>query len=257
MPIHFNSITNDSPSSAFAWMMQEPLQKADEAVVSEDKKHIHCASTFKDALTDIPIGKFIYTMEIHPDSLEILDVDIILLNDEAAEIEFVDMLDVESEPDKYYHVEAQEEGQHLYIETVNRYAVNEEIVGTTREVSVSAFPFELNVYDSIDDFNREIGFDEVKTVGDTDITVGGLSETFAGCSLDEDNYSMVVGKVVAFKDVRLSTPDKDYDFVLAWLDTALGLTPTAMGREVFDLESLGIGKIIVMNTYIKAELIVD
>ena len=255
MPLRFNSISNDLPTNTFAWILQEPFQNADEGDMSKDKKHICCSATFVDSLTDSPVGKFTYTLEVKEDSMELLDVDITLLNDELSELEFVSKLENSSDANEYYQVEVVGEDHHVNIETVNRYLVGGELEGTIRKVSLSAFPFELNVFNDMGEFNRMFGFDKEREVGDTGLTVSGFADNFAGCSFDEDVYSIIAGKVKAYKDVRLSTDKEDYDYVIAWLDTALGTLPTAMGREVFDLKELAVGKTIVMNTYIKANLI--
>ena len=57
--------------------------------------------------------------------------------------------------------------------------------------------------------------------------------------------------------IRNQPHKEDHDFVIAWLDTALGILLAAMGREVFDLSELDAGKTIFMNAYIKANLITE
>lgn len=51
--------------------------------------------------------------------------------------------------------------------------------------------------------------------------------------------------------------DTVYPFVLAQADTALGVIPVSMSREVFELEKLKVGCVIVMNADIKADLAKD
>ena len=43
-------------------------------------------------------------------------------------------------------------------------------------------------------------------------------------------------------------------FVLAQVETGLGIIPASMGREVFDLAELKIGCVIAMNADIKADV---
>ena len=157
-----------------------------------------------------------------------------------------------------------EEGQHLELETVNRHVVSTEIIDTEREVFISAFPFELSVYADMNAFNEWAGFNRVITVGDTDLKVGGFSEKFmmpGGLFNDkkksDESYSFVVGKVVSYRDVEIAFGETVYPFVLAQVDTALGVIPVSMGREVFDLEHLQVGCIVAMNADIKADMAKD
>ena len=43
-------------------------------------------------------------------------------------------------------------------------------------------------------------------------------------------------------------------FVLAKVDTAAGVVPVAMGRDVFDLSNLTVGCIVAMDTVVKADV---
>ena len=62
---------------------------------------------------------------------------------------------------------------------------------------------------------------------------------------------------VSYRDVEIAFGETVYPFVLAQVDTALGVIPVSMGREVFDLEDLQVGRIIAMNADIKADLAKD
>ena len=44
---------------------------------------------------------------------------------------------------------------------------------------------------------------------------------------------------------------------VALVDTALGLTPVAMNREIFYLENLIPGSAVIMNAYVKADFAPD
>ena len=71
---------------------------------------------------------------------------------------------------------------------------------------------------------------------------------------EDESYSFLLGKVLSWQDVRWMIGENALDFVIVWLDTALGEIPAAMGREVFDLSKLKEGAIIAMNADIKADL---
>ena len=196
--------------------------------------------------------------------LEIKDLDIVWNNDTPTRLQFNTLRDGSSDANEYYEAETVGDGQHLEIETVNRHAVKGDILDTEREVYISAFPFELSVYADIDAFNKWVGFKSEITLGDTDLKVGGFSEKFmmpGGLFNDkkkmDESYSFVVGTVVAYRDVEIAFGETVLPFVLAQVDTALGVIPVSMGRDVFDLEKLEVGCVVAMNADIKADVARD
>ena len=76
---------------------------------------------------------------------------------------------------------------------------------------------------------------------------------------DSENevYSFLIGKIKSFRDVEIRFDRHSIPFVIAQIDTALGLLPTAMGRDVFDLTKLAPGTIIAMYADIKVDFAVD
>lgn len=265
MPLHLNSITNDSQNSEpLAWMLQKGMDECDSIFITEDQKCFHIRCNILDRLSGQNIGKLVYTILHGEKTLEIKDLDIVWNNDTPTLLQFNTLRDGSSDSNEYYKAETVEEGQHLEIETVNRHVVSEDILNTEREVFISAFPFELSVYADIDAFNEWAGFNCEITVGNTDLKVCGFSERFmmpGGMFNDkkksDESYSFVVGKVVSYRDVEIAFGETVYPFVLAMIDTALGVIPVSMGREVFDLESLKVGCIVAMNADIKADLARD
>ena len=73
----------------------------------------------------------------------------------------------------------------------------------------------------------------------------------------DESYSFVVGRVASFKDVEVAFGKNVLPFVLTWMDTALGVIPVPMSREVFDLENLKVGCIIAMNADVKVDVAKD
>ena len=150
------------------------------------------------------------------------------------------------------------------METVNRHVIAENLIDTEREVYVSAFPFALSVYEDMDAFDVWAGFKKDISVRDTGLKVDGFSEQFmmpGGMTnpnkRSDETYLFVVGKVVSFKDVEIAFGKNVIPFVLAWVDTALGVIPVPMSREVFDLEKLEVGSVVAMNADIKADVAKD
>ena len=265
MPIHLNSITNSNrKTEAFAWLLQQGMDGCDSVFMSEDQRYFHIRCNIIDRLSGDGIGRIIYTVMRGEQVLEIKDIDIVWNNPVTTFLHFNTLKDGSSDANEYYEVHTVETEQHLDIETVNRHVVSTELINTERAVYISAFPFELSVYDDIDAFNRWAGFGREMTAGDTDLRVVGLSEKFTMSGglfgdkkQENESYSFVIGKVVSYRDVEIAFGETAYSFVLAQMDTALGVIPVAMGREVFDLRDLQEGCIIAMNADIKADLATD
>ena len=156
MPLNFNSITNDSQNSTvLSWILQKGMDECDSAFVSQDKRYFHIQTTIKDILSQKEVGKMVYTIHKNDDqeALEILNLDFILFSDEYTTIRFLRKRNESSDSNEYYEVEALPDKQHLEIETVNRYTVATEIESNERDVRISIFPFELNVYEDVNFFN--------------------------------------------------------------------------------------------------------
>lgn len=264
MPIHLQSLTaNSNDSGLLAALLQGALDHTDAAVVSEDQIYIQMAQFLMDVLSKQRIGKLVYTMfrNANEKSLIVLDLDITLDSESVTELRFLDKLPASSDANEYYDVEATDEGQRLQVETVNRYLIRQDIENTTQAVRTSAFPFRLTVYKDLNELNRELGFpgqsvDEMEVVG--------LHEHFAApgsFSQDEafkgETFSVIVGTVKSVRDVEVRFGKYKIPFVIAQIDSALGLLPTAMGRDVFDLDGLVPGAAVIMYADIKADFAVE
>jgi len=262
MPLHLNSITNDSQNpDVLAWMLQTAINESAGVFCTEDKQYIHMANVICNEKTGNPIGRFIFTLFCNQaeQRLEVLDLDIILDNANGSKLHFLNRLPESSDSNEYYEVEVVGEQQHLLIETVNRYTMPGPIEDTEHTVRVSAFPFELTVYDSLDALNAWAGLDKGKEIGNTGLRLGGFSANFAAPGNifsrknGDSNYSFVVGVVKSFEDIAVQFGKHRFEFSIIYLDTALGIIPVAAGREVFDLKGLDVGKIIAMNADIKCD----
>ena len=264
MPLHLDSITPDSKNSSIvAWILQKGIHECDAVFATEDKKYLHMKKRIMDVLSHECIGQLIYTLFLNEKEkrLEILDLDIIMDNPSSSLIRFLSLREGSSEANEYYAVETVSDGQHLEIETVNRHTEPHNLIDSEREVHVSLFPFQLNVFENMDAFNQWAGFSKPIEAGKPGLFIHGYSERFAmpGGLLNknkktDDSYSFMVGRVKTFRDVAIEFGENRLPFVLAEVDTALGLVPVAMGREVFDLSALKTDCIVVMNTVVKADI---
>lgn len=263
MPLHLGAITNNSEkSSLLAAILQEKLDQANAVFVDPTRTYIHLSSDIHDLISNETIGKFVYTMKVGEKAIEILDIDIIWSNPIAADVHFLNLREGSSDSNEYYDAETVDTEQHFQLETVSRHIIGDAALEeSNRKVYVSAFPFELTVFENIDALNLFFGFDHVIRIGDTDMQVGGLSETFLapgsvlrGGEAQNESYSFVVGTVKVCREVLIELGNAKLGFVLAQVETGLGTIPVSMGRDVFDLKNLKAGCLIAMNADIKADL---
>lgn len=259
MPLRMNSIINNESKkeSVFAGIVTKDIQNPDSLIATSDKKKLHITKNIIDKMTGEIIGKSVITVMATDKALEIKDVDIVIKNENSTMLKFLEKLDESSDSNEYYHVENENEN-HFEVETVNRSAIENEIEGQKHEVYVSAFPFELNVYDNIDDFNKVAGFGEPVQVANTEFKVSGYSERFVATGSAfgrQEACSFIIGTVKTFREVNAIIGEEEADFIIVQLDTAIGTIPVAVSREVFDLEKLYAGKIIVMFADIKIDFI--
>lgn len=267
MPLHLESLTNDKSPAILAWILQEELQKINDAFSKGDSKYFLGSINLWNQRTGHSIGKYVFTFFSNTEEQknEILDIDIVLYNGHLTRLFFDKKLPQSSDSNEYYEVTIGDTEQQLIVETVNRYTVEEEIEGTTRAVCLSAFPFHMTVFNSQKDYNRFFGFDKPIEVADTGIVVQGLGTNitlpgtiFGGVeSLDKTPSSFVVGTIVDYEKVTISFGKKKYDAYNVLLDTAMGDLPTLVGKKVFNTWKLKKGRIVAMSAYIKADFVRD
>lgn len=246
-----------------AWLVQEGLDGCEEVFADREGRFIHLRRSLIDTLTDQPIGKICYTIAVRQEMLEILDLDMTMDNEVPTALRFDRRRDMSTDATEYYVAQIAEDDGHLEIETVDRHTVEGALEGTVHSCAVSAFPFELDLYENMDALNRSLGFAEPIKNENTGLEIFGFSERFimAAGSFhsgdEEESYSFVIGRVVSFRDVEVAFGEVRLPFVLAQLDTALGIIPVVMGREVFDIEAISEGCFVGMNADIKADLAAD
>ncbi len=262
MPVHFNSFIDNSKeemnTNLFSSIITEYTQNADNIFVSDDKKSINMESYIKESNTNEIIGKVVITLKVRENSLELVDTDITLKNDNQTNLTFQKKLDKSSEANEYYDV-ISEDDSHFQIETVNRYCLQKEnIENTNQVVYLSAFPFELNLYDDENEMNKELGFGKAIKVGNTDMYVKGYSTNMMAVGgvltghLDEPS-SFIIGIVEDYKDVIVNIAKVNISFTIIYIKTAIGIMPVATHRANFDLSKLQKGNILVMFADVKAD----
>ena len=98
MPLHLNSITNDSQNSEpLAWMLQKGMDECDSVFGTEDNKYFHIRGNISDRISGQSVGRIVYTIFHTGKALEIKDLDIVWNNPTPTIIQFNKLRDGSSD----------------------------------------------------------------------------------------------------------------------------------------------------------------
>lgn len=256
MPLHLDLITDNKPSDMLAGILQKDFYEADSAVVNKDKTYFTGSKSFVDKNGKDIIGKAVISGAQRTDHNEVIDVDIVLKNNNAVEVEFCEKYDESSETTEVYEVECDD--VRFEVETVNRIAIEGEILNTKQKVYLSAFPFKVSLFNNIDEFNEWAGVKKPIQVGDTDIKVSGFSETFMGCGTglgQEVPCTNMIGKIENIREIKTIIGGMKTEFIIAYVRTAVGVIPTCIKSNTFKKNELQVGKLMVAFAYMKADFV--
>lgn len=254
MPVHFNSIIKkESENKVLSSILENNLDNPDDVFVPSSKDRFLIINNIVDEKTNNTVGRITITFITRNNAHELVDIDITLNSTEKIKLNFEEKYDKSSESNEYYQVSS-EDDVHFDIETVGRFRIDGDLEGTTKEVSLSAFPFKANIYDSIDDANEDLGFKPVNVPG-IENPVMGLSETFMGCGFGENNeiFSIIVGKIKSFNDVETFFGKEKVSFTIINIETAVGILPVAINLENFDMNNIKEDQVMIIYTDVKAE----
>lgn len=262
MPVHFNSfIANkeeDLRKRLFTDIVTKYTEKAENIFVNDDKTKIHITTFFKDIHTKKEIGKVVITLIVRADNIELVDTDIVLLSNHQVKLHFEEKLEESSEANEYYMVYDLEQEKYFDIETVNRYTIFEDIENKDVDVYLSAFPFQLDVFENENEMNTTLGLGKevgIPAIGKKVITMDSRmmsdGRTMTGA---KEPCSFIIGEVMDFKDVEVDIADNNIKFKIIDLATAVGNMPVAVHEKNFDLSKLKKGALVGMIANIKADL---
>lgn len=261
MPVHFNSFIADNDeqlrTKLFSDIVSKYTEDAEDIFVSDDKKKIHITNYFKNIKTKENIGKVVITLIVREDNIELVDTDIVLLNENRTKLHFEEKLEESSEANEYYIVYELNQEKHFDIETVNRYTISNNIEGNDIDVYLSAFPFQLDVFENEEELNKAMGMGkeiDIPAIGKKVITIDPkLMSDGRVMTGSNEPCSFVIGEVKDFKDVEVSIADNNIKFTILIINTAIGDMPVATNGENFDLSKLKKGALIGMVADIKAD----
>ena len=243
MPVHFNSFIADKEEDLkeklFSDIVTKYTAKADNVFVSDDKTKIHMTTFFRDTHTKKEIGKVVITLIVRATFNEIVDVDIVLLSDHKTKLCFETKLKESSEANEYYEVYELNQEKHFNIETVNRYTIAEDIENQIIDVYLSAFPFQLNVFENEEEMNSALGFGnkiDIPALGQKAITLDPKMMADGRVMLgSKEPCSFIIGEVKDFQNVKVLIANHKLKFTIINLDTGIGNMPVAVNEKNFDL----------------------
>ena len=265
MSIKLFSITEDDAklNTFFTWVFEKAQAPMPETGRSGDGKVWHCETPLKDELSGGTFGKIIYTLAKQPSEegapeTAILDVDMALCGYESITLKLEKEFGNYADWNRNYIAAECEADHHFVAEAANRFAGSDELEGKTVNAALSAFPFNFDLFGSLEELNRCVFGDKVEGEGDP-VGFCGVLDSFTCPSMRTKDmpFSTIVGIVKGFRDMRMNVGGESFDFIIADLQTGLGTLPTVVSRERFDLEDLAEGRYVIMNAYVTAELLVD
>ena len=263
MPVHFESFISDKneelKNKLLADILEKYTEQIDSIVASEDKTKLHSNTYFKDTRTKRNIGKVVLSFLIESNQMQIVDIDIVLLTKNKTALHFENKLEQSSLSNKYYLVCDTNQERHFDIETVNRQAIVGDIENTVQETYLSAFPFQVNIYENEKELNQAFGMKKkvnIPGMGATELKMDtrmmGEGQVMVKA---QEPCSFVIGQVQSIKDVKADIAGNLIPFKIVQLDTGIGTMPVAITEENFHLDKLKKGAFMVMVTDIKADFI--
>ena len=259
MAINFYAFTEDENISQqfFAWVLRKAEEPMTELCAARGGTVRQREAQLQDELTGEPLGKLVYTLG---EDDKVLDVDLLLQNQNTAELELLQEFGPFQEWNKNYIAAVSGSGQQFVAEAANRFVPGEDIEGGKVQASVSAFPWSIDIFASLKALNGAMGFGYSEQAEDIIPSAGGFAGGFSRrftmpcVESVESFYSTIVGIVTGMRDVRLAAGDLMLDFIIVDLATGLGPLPIAVSRNAFDLNGLKEGAWVIMNASVKAEL---
>ena len=211
------------------------------------------AFNIPDKNTKEDVMRCVFTMKSDEDTgaLDILDIDVVMVSDNAREIEFREH--VEGFNVNEYWV-AGVDAQACEVETINRYLISGSLKDETRKASFSVFPFRYMFGDTVEDINIKLGWDK-----GSDKPMRFTEDFLATCESFPkaygERFSVLMCKIVSYKKVLLEVEEKEFEAIIATADTALGQIPVFIDPDYED--ELKENVYLLVFADIKADLATD
>lgn len=167
----------------------------------------------------------VITLIVRKDNIELVDSDIVLLSDKKIKLHFEEKLEQSSEANEYYMVYDLESERHFDIETVNRYCIKEELEESDRDAYLSAFPFQLDLYENEEEMNKALGMGEEVDIPRIGKKVIGMDPKMMSdgrvMTGSNESCSFIIGQVKDYKDVEVDIANNIIKFKIIDLETGI------------------------------------
>lgn len=257
MPLHQESfLTKEENDRAIGDLLETVTKNGFPAFVSKDEQRLIVAYPLTDQYSDKIIGEIFTLIKIKDDVSEVHDMDLTIGN-KKQELHFLYRLPASNEANEYYMVALPGTDIRFIVETVNRYAVwDEKIKNIDFKIRLSALAFRIVAHDSIEEYNKSIGF------APFDSKIGkaiGLAKDFCAPRGEEtkDPYTYFLGTMEDTKDVKVKIAKKSIEFSVVFVKCFSGIMPVVIHKEVIKREKIEKGRLIEISAFIKADLGAD
>ena len=258
MPLHQESfLTKEENDRVIGDFLETVTKNGFPAYVSKDEERLMVAYPLEDQNTKRLFGEVFTLIKMKDDILEVHDIDLTIGN-KKQKLHFLYRLSASNEANEYYMVALPGTDIRFVAETVNRYAVwDEEIKDEDYKVRLSALAFRIVGHDSIEEYNKSIGF--VPFESKIGRKVIGLAKDFCAPRDEEtkDPYTYFLGTVQYIKDVKVKFSKKTIEFSVIFTECFSGIMPVVIHKEIIKREKLEKGRLIEVSAFIKADLAAD
>lgn len=255
MPTHYGSFVSEKDKEKFILdIVNTTAKKGFPAFVSSDEKLLSIAYPLESEKQII--GESFIVTEVNMEEFVLLDCDLVI-NNKPRKVHFLKYHSQSGETNERYMAElVSSKGIPFFIETVNRIAVwDKNIEGLSLKANLSAFAFKIDIYDSIEEYNKKTGF---KAVDTKEGKITGFSEKFcAPMSENGTPYTYFLGTVTDVMDAEIKLEKGTVVFSVISVNSHFGVLPVVASRDLFDLDMLEKGKIVAISADIKANLAAD
>lgn len=265
MPISANAFTKSEQEAEFILLdlMKYIMKKMlDGTYYATDGKHVQMAASCKDKLTKEDIVRAVFTMIQEGNDRSIIDTNIISKKEHFKKLYFANKIRQEKEGYAFYDVK-DEDGRLYQVQTVNNYVYDESIVGKTLDVAVTLLPFQIEIYDSIEQYNEVKGISNqiLPTFNGNNAKEVrmGVSEDFSvpGVLVANDPnvvFSMVLGRVLTVRKCDIAFSERIITCYYIEIKSGDGSIPVIFSTDLVNDQKIKEGDLLEIMGDLKVDL---
>lgn len=245
--------------------------------ISPDQSCFMPTFEFYDEISREPVMRLTFNTLAEPNQYVLNDLGLFLIN-KPIEVFFIEKQSIEGFEHRYrIGVDGEVEPNTApTLQTMNKYgkvfsyvmdveaisseAIGKEIEGTVQSVSLSALPYEYNVFNNMDEVNEYFGFKKGRPViGPNNLyQITGNSSRFTAPSelarKDKDKRgSCLVGRITRAKETRIVFGNTVIPCKIVWFLTGFGEIPFPVCANYDDYNDYQVGKYVMMFAFVKAD----